>query len=451
MTSRPSDPVTPPDEPSPDGPLRAEPSPNGPLRSEPPPAEPLRAELPRPGLPLAELSRADRTAPESEAFSRRFLGGRLSMLDDGTEELVRRLALPSTARQRRALAIFALAGAIALISVALPVGAGLLLGGFVGFSMQPLYERLRRRYAPGSAAFACAAGSGLAISGTLAALGYLFVERGAVMVERLPALLARGGPVSRFVERAARQLAVVRLKPGEIDERLNERVTELASGVPSAVAQAASVALNALLTLFFMTITTYFVLRRWDRLVRRAELLLPLHPRHTRALFVQLRDVGRHVLVGTVLTGLAQGALAALGYWATGAPQPGFFGALTAVASLVPAVGTLLIWAPLGAYLVATGHPVAGVCELVYGALVVVGFSDYFLRPKLVGDEEAVPALLTFVALFGGIEVFGLIGLVLGPVIVTLAVAVLRTYYEEVASRRVGDETTTPRPPVARE
>jgi predicted PurR-regulated permease PerM len=308
--------------------------------------------------------------------------------------------------------------------------------------VQPVYERLRRRYAPGTAAFACAAGTGLAIAGSLAALTYLLVERGAALVERLPVLLAHGGPVSRFVERMARQLAVVRLQPGEVDERLNERVTELASGVPSVAAQVAAAALNALLTLFFMTITTYFVLRRWDRLVRRAELL---HPRHTRALFVQLRDVGRHVLVGTVLTGLAQGALAAFGYWATGTPQPGFFGALTAVASLVPAVGTLLVWAPLGAYLVATGHPVAGVCELVYGALVVVGFSDYILRPKLVGDEEAVPALLTFVALFGGIEVFGLIGLVLGPVIVTLAVAVLRTYYEEVAIRR-GGEGATPRP-----
>ncbi len=367
------------------------------------------------------------------------------MLGDGAEELARRLALPSTSRQRRALALFALTGAIALVSVALPVGAGLLLGGFVGFSMQPVYERLTRRYRPGSAAFACAAGSGAAIAGSLGALGYLFIERGAALVERLPALLARGGPVTRFVERAARQLVAVRLRPGEIDEKLNEHVAELASGVPGAAAMVASAALNALLTLFFMTITTYFVLRRWDRLVRRAELLLPLHPRHTRALFVQLRDVGRHVLVGTVLTGLAQGALAAVGYWATGAPQPGFFGALTAVASLVPAVGTLLVWAPIGAYLVATGHPVAGACELAYGALVVVGFSDYLLRPKLVGDEEAVPALLTFVALFGGVEVFGLIGLVLGPVIVTLAVAMLRTYYEEVAIRRLGDEAPATR------
>jgi predicted PurR-regulated permease PerM len=383
--------------------------------------------------------------PPSEPFSHRSIG-RLSMLDEGTEELARRLALPSTSRQRRALAIFALTGAVALVSVALPVGAGLLLGGFVGFSVQPVYERLRRRYRPNTAAFACAGGSGLAIAGTLAGLSYLFIDRGAAMVERLPALLARGGPVSRFVEHSARQLALVRLRPGEVDEKLNERVTELVSGVPSAVASLATAMLNALLTLFFMTITTYFVLRRWDRLVRHAELLLPLHPRHTRALFVQLKDVGRHVLVGTVLTGFAQGLLAALGYWATGAPQPGFFGALTAVASLVPAVGTLLVWAPLGAYLVATGHPVAGACELAYGALVVVGLSDYVLRPKLVGDEEAVPALLTFVALFGGVEVFGLIGLVLGPVIVTLAVAVLRTYYEEVAVRRFSPKA----PPASR-
>ncbi|MCU0687575.1 MAG: AI-2E family transporter [Polyangiaceae bacterium] len=439
MTSRPSDRAPPPDDVEPPGARRSvapesEASPLGARRWIAPESE------------ASPLFARRSLGPESEAsFSRRPLG-RVSVLDDGANELARRLASPSTSRQRRALAIFALTGAVGLVSVALPVGAGLLLGGFVGFSLQPIYERLRRHLRPGTAAFTCAAGSGATIAGSLAGLAFLFVDRGAELVERIPGLLARGGPVSRFVERAARQTAVVRLRPGEIDEKLNERVTELASGVPTVAAQVAGAALNTLLTLFFMTITTYFILRRWDRLVRRAELLLPLHPRHTRALFVQLRDVGRHVLVGTVLTGLAQGLLAALGYWATGAPQPAFFGALTAVASLVPAVGTLLVWAPLGAYLVWTGHPVAGACELAYGTLVVVGLSDYVLRPKLVGDEEAVPALLTFVALFGGVEVFGFLGLVLGPVIVTLAVALLRTYYEEVAVRHGGAEGGSPRP-----
>ena len=109
---------------------------------------------------------------------------------------------------------------------------------------------------------------------------------------------------------------------------------------------------------------------------------------------------------------------------------------MTALASLVPAIGTLLVWIPMGLFLIATGHPGAGALELVWGALVVGIATDYIIRPKLVGSDNGVPTLLTFIALFGGAEVFGLLGLVVGPVIVTLAVALIRTYQAEIAAVR---------------
>ena len=86
-------------------------------------------------------------------------------------------------------------------------------------------------------------------------------------------------------------------------------------------------------------------------------------------------------------------------------------------------------------YLFATGHVARAVVELAWGGLVVVRFSDYVIRPRLVGDE-AMPAALTFIALFGGLEVMGLPGLVVGPVVMGLAVAVLRLYAHEARSRR---------------
>jgi predicted PurR-regulated permease PerM len=150
--------------------------------------------------------------------------------------------------------------------------------------------------------------------------------------------------------------------------------------------------------------------------------------------FEQLRDVGRHVFLGTLTTALVQGTLAGIGFWVCGVPQPAFFGVLAAVASLLPALGTLLVWAPLSVYLILIGSTGSGVALLIYSAVVVVGFSDYVLRPYLVGDNEVVPTLLTFVALFGGVEVFGLRGLVVGPIVVTLAVALLRTYHAEMSS-----------------
>jgi predicted PurR-regulated permease PerM len=161
----------------------------------------------------------------------------------------------------------------------------------------------------------------------------------------------------------------------------------------------------------------------------------PVRPEYTRVLLDEFRRVGRMTLFGTLVTGLAQGVLAAIGFWITGVPQAAFFGAATAVASLVPAVGTLLVWVPAGLYLFASGHPAMAAIELAWGALIVVGFSDYVIRPRLIGDE-AMPAVLTFVALFGGLEVLGLAGLIVGPVIMGLAVAVLRLYAREEKIRR---------------
>jgi predicted PurR-regulated permease PerM len=98
---------------------------------------------------------------------------------------------------------------------------------------------------------------------------------------------------------------------------------------------------------------------------------------------------------------------------------------------LVPALGTLLVWVPVGVGLIVSGHVGAGVFELIWGALVVGVVSDYVIRPKLVGGSGHVPTLLTFISLFGGVKLFGLMGLIVGPVIASVALALVRTYDRE--------------------
>ena len=172
----------------------------------------------------------------------------------------------------------------------------------------------------------------------------------------------------------------------------------------------------------------------------KLETILPLRPEHTRALLAAFRRAGRATLLGTVVTGVVQGALAGVGYWVTGVPEPVFFGIATAIASIVPAVGTLLVWVPAGIYLLVSGHVAWGIVELAWGLLVVVGFSDYVVRPRLVGDED-MPLVLTFIALFGGLEVLGVAGLLVGPVLVSVALVALRLYARESGRCR------TPLPP----
>ena len=100
----------------------------------------------------------------------------------------------------------------------------------------------------------------------------------------------------------------------------------------------------------------------------------------------------------------------------------------------VPAVGTLLVWVPVGIVLLVTSHVGAGIFVLLWGSLVVVVLSDYVIRPTHVGGHGHVPTLLTFIYLFGGVEVFGLLGLIIGPVIASVALALLRTYDREICA-----------------
>ncbi len=337
----------------------------------------------------------------------------------------------------KALGFLALAALTALLRIALPVGVGLFLGALLAFTLQPLYGRLRaHRWRAGTAALTCTLGATTIIAAVVAALIALFITRSMSMVLTLSDLLGPHGALREAGERHLKSLSVIHLQPASFAAKLQEGAMALGSRAASFTADAANATFGALLTLLFMALATYFVLLHWNEMVSRAEGMLPFEPRHTHALLDQFRKVGRQVLKGTVVTGLLQGALAAIGYAFTGLADPMFFGALTAVASLVPAVGTLLVWVPIGLYLLVTGHVGAGACELIYGVLVVGIIPDYVIRPKLVGSEKGVPAVFTFVSLFGGVEVFGLIGLVLGPVIVTLAIAILRTYDAELHAAR---------------
>jgi predicted PurR-regulated permease PerM len=337
----------------------------------------------------------------------------------------------STARQSRALSWFAVAAVAVIARIAMPVSVGLLLGTLMAFSLQPVYERLvLRTRRPTLTATGCVLVAGLGIAGTFAGVAYLLVSRGVAMAQALLVSLGPEGPARTLVERL-----VLRLPQQVRSEDVVTKLRDAAAGLVSRAASIAGALANALasglLTVFFMIMTTAFILRHWSLITSRAEDMLPLARRHTHALFEEFRIVGRTTFLGTVVTGVSQGLLAALGYWICGIPEAAFFGALTAVASLLPAVGTLLVWVPAGLFLIATDHLGRGVLELIYGGAIVVGFSDYVLRPRLVGGHGEMPALLTFVSLFGGVEAFGLIGLILGPLLMSLAVALLRIYANE--------------------
>jgi predicted PurR-regulated permease PerM len=336
---------------------------------------------------------------------------------------------PARTEERRAFGLLALVALAALVRLALPVGVGLFLGALLAFALEPIYTWLRtRNVTSGTAAVACALGATAAVSSTVLATTTLLITRGMALLFALRIQIAPGGAGRELAEHTMARMTALHINIADILQRLESEAVSLGSRAAGVAAEVAGLTFSGLLTVFFMTLASYFVLRYWDQLVVRSQRLLPFEHRHTLALLAQFRSVGRDVLLGTVVTGFVQGLLAGIGYWMTDIPEPAFFGVLTAIASLVPGIGTVLVWLPLGIVHIMGGHVLAGLIELSYSALAVGIVSDYVVRPKLVGRGKGIPSLFMFIALFGGVDVFGIVGLILGPVAVTLSLAVLRTY-----------------------
>ena len=330
-----------------------------------------------------------------------------------------------------ALGWLALAAIAIVIWLARPFVMGMLLGAMMAFTLEPLYEREVRLYRrPVLWAVAAVIATGILVLAVAASFITLFITRLAGFANDLRTALKPGGALVVSLGAASEWLSRHGLSISSLISRLENAAGEIASRSAVIAAGVAAGTFSALLGLFFALLTMYLVLRYWPRMVAATAAVSPLAPKHTRAVLAEFKRAGRETLTGTVVTGLAQGVFAGIGFWISGVPQPAFFGAATAVASLLPGVGTLLVWVPVGVFLAATSHPGKAALELSWCALTVVAVSDYVIKPKLVGDGNT-PAILVYIALFGGVEVLGLAGLIIGPILMAMAVAALRLYARE--------------------
>ncbi|MGH7412162.1 MAG: AI-2E family transporter [Candidatus Methylomirabilis sp.] len=186
-----------------------------------------------------------------------------------------------------------------------------------------------------------------------------------------------------------------------------------------------SFTINFLLTTF----TLFFLLRDGAAIVRGLQALLPLERKRTEALFTRILSAVSAVVHGTILTALAQGALGGLGYWIFGVPFPVLLGLATAFFSLLPLGGSALVWLPAAMYLFLKGSWIRGVLLLVWSA-VIVSTADNILKPALVSGGTNLPTLFLFFGMLGGLEVFGVLGFILGPVCLVMLAAFLEMHVE---------------------
>ena len=171
--------------------------------------------------------------------------------------------------------------------------------------------------------------------------------------------------------------------------------------------------------LFVMLYLLFFLLRDGDELFRIIKDAIPLRAEQQRAVFNKFATVIRATVKGTIVVAVLQGALGGLIFWFLGVRAPLLWAVLMAFLSLLPAVGAALVWLPVAIYFVATGAVWQGLVLMAYGVL-VIGLVDNLLRPILVGTDTKMPDYVVLISTLGGIEIFGMNGIVLGPLIAAM-------------------------------
>lgn len=202
------------------------------------------------------------------------------------------------------------------------------------------------------------------------------------------------------------------------------------------------VTVQFLLGVFIMLYLLFYLLRDGDKLLAYLRRAIPLPPDQQQVLASSVTDTVRGVLKGDLVVAVVQGMLGGVIFWVLGIGKPILWGALMAVLSLLPVLGTGLVWAPAAIFLLLTGSVWKGILLLAFGTL-VISTIDNVLRPVLVGTDVEMPSYVVLTSSLGGIAIFGVNGFIVGPLIAALFLSAWGMYLRVPGGRHETDLAKT--------
>ena len=221
---------------------------------------------------------------------------------------------------------------------------------------------------------------------------------------------------------------------GAMLDKLSPRVVEGSQYVATKAFDIGQNTFDLVVNLCIVLYLLFFFLRDGDSLAKRIGTAVPLHPDRQRELFDMFTTVTRATVKGNVVTAIVQGALGGLIFWILNVHAPVLWAVVMAFLSLLPAIGSALVWLPVAIYFLVTGAIWQGIVLIAFGVL-VIGLVDNLLRPVLVGKDTKMPDYVVLISTLGGMAIFGLNGFVIGPLIAAMFMAV----WEIFAASRVGN------------
>lgn len=336
-----------------------------------------------------------------------------------------------------------LAGSVLLLALVMrPLLGALFMGAVLAGFMWPLNRWLakllrdRRSLAAGMLTLAVI----LAIVGPMVTMSTVVIKEAAAGLEFLEKTLTSGGvpglleqlpaPLQKVAHQALESLTQ---EPGAgVDDTVGKQFKAQGGKAAGAAGAVVSAAGSLMFDLAVMLIALFFFLVQGEELVAWIDARLPLRKGQTAELLAEFKRVSFAVILSTVVTSAVQAAAALIGYTIAQVPHSLFFAEVTFFAAFIPAIGAGSICLAAAVLLGLTGHPYMAIFLAIWGVL-VVGLVDNFVKPFLIKRGMEMHGAVVFFALLGGLAAFGPVGLLLGPLIVSLFLALLRIYERDFA------------------
>jgi len=320
-------------------------------------------------------------------------------------------------RHQRASAVIILLG-IGIAVALFPFATGLLAIPVLYVVFSPLYQRVVAHTRPAVAA------SLVVTLGVVIVFVPLASAAGLIVTEAQD--LATGVTGSTVLQRIS-ELRLGRFEVGATLAQLGRAATEWVGRSAFTLAGAATrLTLNLVIAFFGL----FYMLQRsrslWDGLLP----YIPFSTVNAEKLRTRFENVTISTVIGTGVTAVAQGSLVGVGFWITGLANGLFWGVVTAICSVLPVVGSGLVWVPGAIVLLLEGHQQAAIGLALWGGIVVSNI-DNVIRPIVYRRWANIHPLITIVGAFGGIRYFGLLGLLIGPLALSYFFELLRMYRQE--------------------
>jgi len=184
---------------------------------------------------------------------------------------------------------------------------------------------------------------------------------------------------------------------------------------------------TVLFQFFLMSVALFFLFRDGDRLLQRVKDLMPFSARERDTILKRIVEMIQATIHGGLVVALVQGSLGGLGFAVVGLPAPILWAAVMAFLSFVPVVGAWIVWIPASVILFVQHAYLKGIILSAWG-VILISFSDNFIRPVIISEKTQIHTLLLFFGILGGIKAFGFLGFMAGPIIVTICLAFIEIY-----------------------